>query len=157
VATTDATAMREAITASLNGFGLEIGAGASPFPVPLRCRVVYGDRLAYDQLCAERYPGQRVFDIVIPDITNDVDTIENGADSSLDFLIACHVIEHTRNPIGAIATAWRELKPGGRLVLVVPEKQRTFDRDRPLTPLEHLVEDHLNPDRARDFAYYEQF
>jgi SAM-dependent methyltransferase len=153
----DAMAVREAIATALDGFGLEIGAGASPFPVPPRCRVIYGDRLTYDELCAEPYPGQRLHDLVIPDIATDFDTIENVADSSLDFLVACHVIEHTRNPIGSIAAAWRKLKPGGKLVLVVPDKERTFDRQRPVTALEHLVEDHRAPDRARDYAHYEEF
>ena len=106
---------------------------------------------------AEPYPGQRLCDIVIPDVLTDFDTIENVADGSLDFLVACHVIEHTRNPIGSIAAAWRKLKPGGRLVLVVPDKERTFDRDRPTTTLEHLVEDHRSPDRANDYAHYEEF
>jgi hypothetical protein len=153
----DAMEVREAIACSLDGFGLEIGAGASPFPVPPRCRVVYGDRLTYEQLCAEPYPGQRLCDLVIPDILTDLDTVGNVADESLDFLVACHVIEHTRNPIGSITAAWRKLKPGGRLVLVVPDKERTFDRDRPVTPLEHLLEDHASPDRARDYAHYEEF
>ena len=153
----DAMAVREALACGLSGFGLEIGAGASPFPVPPRCRVIYGDRLTYEQLVAEPYPGQRLCDIVIPDVLTDFDTIENVADGSLDFLVACHVIEHTRNPIGSIAAAWRKLKPGGRLVLVVPDKERTFDRDRPTTTLEHLVEDHRSPDRANDYAHYEEF
>lgn len=153
----DAMAVREALACTLDGYGLEIGAGASPFPVPPRCRVIYGDRLTYDQLIAEPYPGQRLCDIVIPDILTDFDTIENVADESLDFLVACHVVEHTRNPIGSIAAAWRKLKPGGRLVLVVPDKERTFDRTRPVTTLAHLVEDHRHPDRARDYAHYEEF
>ena len=153
----DAMAVREAIACALDGFGLEIGAGASPFPVPPRCRVVFGDRLTYDQLLGERYPGQRAVDLVIPDILTDFDSIENVADGSLDFLVACHVIEHTRDPIGSIVSAWRKLKPGGRLVLVVPDKERTFDRHRPVTPLEHLLEDHRNPDRGRDYAHYEEF
>ena len=101
----DAMAVREALACGLSGFGLEIGAGASPFPVPPRCRVIYGDRLTYEQLVAEPYPGQRLCDIVIPDVLTDFDTIENVADGSLDFLVACHVIEHTRNPIGSIAAA----------------------------------------------------
>jgi len=153
----DAMAVREAIACALDGFGLEIGAGASPFPVPPRCRVIFGDRLTYDELCVEPYPGQRIVDLVQPDILTDFDSITNIADSSLDFLVACHVIEHTRDPVGSIAAAWRKLKPGGRLVLVVPDKERTFDRRRPVTPLAHLVEDHHTPDRSRDYAHYEEF
>ena len=153
----DAMAVREALACGLSGFGLEIGAGASPFPVSPLCRVLYGDRLPYEKLVAAPYPGQRPCDIVIPDVLTDFDTLENIADGSLDFLVACHVIEHTRNPIGSIAAAWRKLKPGGRLVLVVPDKERTFDRARPVTTLEHLVEDHRNPRRDRDLAHYEEF
>ena len=37
----DAMEVREAIASSLDGFGLEIGAGASPFPVPPRCRLAF--------------------------------------------------------------------------------------------------------------------
>jgi len=154
---TDASAARERLSADLDGFGLEIGAGASPFPVPLSCRVIYGDRLTHRELLAECYPGQRSCDIVIPDILTDFDSIENVADGSLDFLIACHVIEHTRDPIGSIAAAHRKLRSGGRLLLVVPDKTRTFDRDRPVTPLDHLLADHDDPDRERDRMHYEEF
>jgi len=48
----DSMGMREWLAADLTGTGLEIGAGASPFPVPLGCRVLYGDRLTYEQLTA---------------------------------------------------------------------------------------------------------
>jgi len=153
----DCVMMREVLAAGLSGIGLEIGAGASAFPVRPGVRVLYGDRLSYDQLLADRYPGQRGCDIVPPDLVTDFDTIANIGDESLDFVIACHVIEHTRNPIGSIAAAHRRLRPGGRLLLVIPDMERTFDRDRPLTPLEHLVEDHRLPDRARDLAHYEEF
>jgi len=153
----DCVTMREVLAAGLSGIGLEIGAGASAFPVRPGVRVLYGDRLSYEQLLEERYPGQRVHDIVLPDIATDFDTIANVGDESLDFVIACHVIEHTRDPIGSIVAAYRRLRPGGRLLLVIPDMERTFDRDRPLTPLEHLVEDHLSPDRGRDYAHYEEF
>ena len=153
----DSTTMREAMAAGLAGGGLEVGAGASPFPVPLACRVLYGDRLPHADLLAELYPGQRACDLVIPDILTDFDELDGVADGSQDFLIACHVIEHTRNPIGSIAAAHRKLRPGGTLLLVIPDKQRTFDRHRPLTPLSHLIEDHLRPDRQRDYAHYEEF
>ena len=50
--------MREFAASRLTGKGLEIGAGASPFPVPLSCTVIYGDRLSYDDLLKEEYPGR---------------------------------------------------------------------------------------------------
>ena len=153
----DSMGMREWLAADLTGTGLEIGAGASPFPVPLGCRVLYGDRLTYEQLTAEPYPGQRTCDLVVPEILTEFDEISGVADESLDFLIACHVIEHTRNPIGSIAAAWRVLRPGGRLLLVIPDKERTFDRERPVTPLDHLLEDFHVPARERDLDHYREF
>lgn len=149
--------MREFAAAGLVGFGLEVGAGASPFPVPLHCQVLYGDRIPYDELLKEMYPGQHAHDLVVPDLITDFDSFTCVADDSLDFIIGCHVIEHTRNPIGSIATAHRKLKRGGKLLLVIPDMHRTFDRTRQPTTLEHLCSDYEQPNRQRDYAHYEEF
>jgi SAM-dependent methyltransferase len=149
--------MREYMAASLHGFGLEVGAGASPFPVPLDCRVLFGDRLPYDQLVAELYPGQQEHELVRPDILIDFDEFDGIADESLDFIIGCHVIEHVFDPIGTLVNAHRKLRLGGSLILVVPDMGRTFDRERPLTTLEHLILDHFSPDADRDRGHYEEF
>ena len=37
------------------------------------------------------------------------------ADESLDFVTACHVIEHLRNPLRAFEQVYRKLKPGGHM------------------------------------------
>jgi SAM-dependent methyltransferase len=150
-------ALREIAGRGLRGTGVEFGAGASPFPVPLRCRVLFADRLAHDALTEELYPGQLREDLVVPDLVTDFDSCADLAPASLDFIVACHVIEHTRDPIGAIVEAWRRLRPGGSLVMAVPARDRTFDRDRECTPLAHLVADFESPDRGRDYAHYEDF
>jgi SAM-dependent methyltransferase len=153
---TDSTSMREAMASTVKGCGLEIGPGAGPFPVPLTCRVIFGDRFDFDTLVAQSY-SENSLDVVRPDMPVDLDGLDGVADGSLDFLIACHVLEHTSNPIGAIHAAYAKLRPGGKLLLVIPDKNRTFDRDRPVTTVEHLAEDFLTPDRSRDFAHYEEF
>jgi SAM-dependent methyltransferase len=153
----DSSTMREFLSAELHGVGLEVGAGASPYPVPLRCTVLYGDRMSHEQLLAERYEGQEEADLVRPDMLTDFSALAGVADESLDFVIGCHVIEHVFDPIGSIVHAHRVLKPGGTLILVVPDKSRTFDRDRPVTKLEHLILDHKAPDSKRDYAHYEEF
>jgi ubiquinone/menaquinone biosynthesis C-methylase UbiE len=61
-------------------------------------------------------------------------------DGSVDFVLASHVIEHFPDPIGALLE-WRRVARRV-VVLVVPHRDRTFDRDRPLTPLAELVERH---------------
>src|SRR5690606_26769889 len=64
------------------------------------------------------------------------------SDSSYDFVLSSHCIEHLANPILGL-TEWRRvLKPGGALLLVVPHKDGTFDHRRPVTNLSHLIEDY---------------
>jgi SAM-dependent methyltransferase len=58
------------------------------------------------------------------------------------------------DPIGAILTWCRVLKPGGLLYLVLPDKRVTFDRARVRTTLEHMLLDHQRPSAERDFDHY---
>jgi len=120
----------------ISGRGLEIGAGARPFPVPPGAQVSYGDMR--DRASLESYfktnavqSGERI----------DAQTLAGIADASLDFVISAHVIEHLRDPIGAIVNAIRVLKHGGIHLLVVPDMRRTFDSDRPETSVAHVIAD----------------
>ena len=64
-----------------------------------------------------------------------------AADSTFDFILSEHVLEHLCNPIRAIKEWARILKPGGRVFVFLPHKERTFDRNRPRTRLSHLLDD----------------
>lgn len=75
-----------------------------------------------------------------------VDIVANGddiplPDKSQDFIVSSHVIEHFTNPIKALIEWDRLVKPGGIIFMIVPHKERTFDKQRENTPLEHLIED----------------
>jgi SAM-dependent methyltransferase len=61
-------------------------------------------------------------------------------DKSVDFVLASHVLEHIPDPIAAIEDWVRVARE--YVVLILPHRDRTFDRDRPLTPLSELVERH---------------
>jgi SAM-dependent methyltransferase len=61
-------------------------------------------------------------------------------DKSVDFVFASHVIEHFPDPIAALEE-WNRVARE-YLVLVVPHRDRTFDRDRPVTPVAELLERH---------------
>jgi SAM-dependent methyltransferase len=74
-----------------------------------------------------------------------VDIVADGhelplEDKSVDFVLASHVLEHIPDPIAAMAEWIRVARE--YVVLIVPHRDRTFDRDRPLTPLAELVERH---------------
>lgn len=107
---TQGSDMREFIGTSLSGFGLEVGAGASPFPLPLHCRVLFGDHITYDRLIRDLYPGQQSHQLVNPDIITDFSSLNGICDLSLDFIIGCHVIEHVFDPIGSIFNAYQKTK-----------------------------------------------
>lgn len=62
-------------------------------------------------------------------------------DDSFDFVLSSHCIEHLANPLGALAEWTRILRPDGVLALVVPHKDATFDHRRPITSLQHLLDD----------------
>lgn len=59
-----------------------------------------------------------------------------------DFVLSCHSIEHIANPIKAILEWKRVLKENGWLLMIVPHKDRTFDRKRPITKIEHIIDDY---------------
>ncbi len=63
------------------------------------------------------------------------------ADGTYDVVYSSHVIEHLANPIQALNEWKRVLKPGGTLFLIVPHKRLGFDHRRPLTSIQHLVND----------------
>lgn len=78
------------------------------------------------------------------------------ADGSYDFILASHVLEHTANPLKTIAEWLRVLRPGGALVIIVPDKKTTFDHKRPLTTFEHLLEDYKKDVGENDMTHLEE-
>lgn len=62
-------------------------------------------------------------------------------DRSYDFVLSSHNLEHFANPLKAL-TEWRRVtRPGGVLVLVLPNYRHTFDHRRKPTPVSHMMAD----------------
>ncbi|HKU73547.1 MAG TPA: methyltransferase domain-containing protein [Pyrinomonadaceae bacterium] len=122
----------------IRGEGLELGALNNPLPVSSHAHVKYVD-FATAEAVAEQFPGHAV---KTPDIVDDAVTLNSVEDCSQDFVIACHILEHLEDPIGAIKTWFRVLKPGGVLFMSIPDRRFTFDFNRRVTPLAHLFADH---------------
>uniref|UniRef100_A0A915EAN1 Methyltransferase type 11 domain-containing protein n=1 Tax=Ditylenchus dipsaci TaxID=166011 RepID=A0A915EAN1_9BILA len=79
-----------------------------------------------------------------------VDIIASGdklpfATNSQDFVLSSHVIEHFYDPVKTIKEWLRVVKPGGYVFIVVPHKERTFDRERNRTTLAELIHRHEHP------------
>jgi SAM-dependent methyltransferase len=132
---------RARIGQSLSGDVLEVGPGSAPFPVGPGAHVRYADRSV---------PGGRdsnwpelIGTPWGPDAHFNVDLDASGlapiASASFDAVVGCHVIEHLANPLRALTEFDRVLRPGGRLVLILPDRTLTFDRVRKPTPFKHLI------------------
>ena len=76
--------------------------------------------------------------------------------NSYDFILSCHSLEHVANPIKAIKEWNRVLKPGGSFVLVLPDKEFTFDVNRPYTILQHLINDYDKNTDEKDTTHFEE-
>jgi predicted SAM-dependent methyltransferase len=140
----------------LQGHGLEIGALHLPLALPRGAHARYVDRMSREDL-RHHYPEMRTYDLVAVDVIDDGETLATVPDASQDFVIANHFIEHTQDPIATIGNHLRVLKPGGVLFMAVPDKRRTFDAERPVTPLEHHVADHRDGPQHSRAQHYEEW
>jgi SAM-dependent methyltransferase len=62
------------------------------------------------------------------------------ADDAYDFVFASHVLEHIPDPIAALQDWLRVARRW--VVVILPHRDRTFDRDRDLTPVGELQDRH---------------
>jgi SAM-dependent methyltransferase len=77
-------------------------------------------------------------------------------DSSYDFLLSSHSLEHCANVIKTLQEWARVLVPGGTMVVVVPDKRFTFDHRRTVTEFAHLIEDYRNNVDESDLTHLDE-
>ena len=75
---------------------------------------------------------------------------------SYDFLLSSNCLEHVANPLKALMEWKRVIKPGGTLILVLPNKASNFDHKRPTTRLTHLVEDFEKCTSENDLTHLDE-
>jgi predicted SAM-dependent methyltransferase len=140
----------------LRGLGLEIGALHNPLRLPRHASVRYVDRLTKQELY-QQYPELANKRLVNVDIVDDAEKLLTIPDSSQDFLIANHFLEHTENTFLTFGNLLRVIRPGGCLFMAIPDMRFTFDRDRDATLLSHLIRDYEEgPSWSRE-AHYDEW
>ena len=132
----------------VKGRGIEIGALQDPQPVSRGVEVRFVDIAPTEEL-RRLYPAKQGRDLVQVDIVDDGERLSTVADDSQDFVISNHFLEHCKDPVGALSTMLRVVRPGGVVYLSVPDKRFTFDAPRPATTAAHLLADHREgPERS---------
>jgi SAM-dependent methyltransferase len=122
------------------GEGLEIGPGRLP----------YCDRRT--TTFVEKHP-ESLDGMLRPDIVADAADLPLP-DGSQNYVFSSHVLEHAPDTIRVLKEWLRVLRAGGVIFLMLPHADRTFDRHRPKTTLEHHIADHDRvagePDHSHD-------
>jgi SAM-dependent methyltransferase len=122
------------------GRGVEVGPGKFPYCDPRTTTFVEKHPDAAD--------GMRQ-----PHIVADASAIPLP-DASQDYVFSSHVLEHLPDTIRTLNEWLRLLKPGGVLFILLPHGDRTFDRHREKTTIEHHLGDFERlgdqPDHSHD-------
>lgn len=77
-------------------------------------------------------------------------------DKKYDFVVSSHCLEHIANPLKALNEWSRILKDDGILLLILPNKIGNFDRHRPTTTFEHILEDYNIQMTEYDLTHVEE-
>ncbi len=134
---------RALLTRHLLGSGIEIGPGHSALVATgPGIEVQYLDRWE-PEANAELFPELEDASFPKPDIVVDLnrDALEAVDSESLDFVVASHILEHLANPLRILVDIYRVLKPGGVVLILLPDRRKTFDHGRDPTSLEHIAHD----------------
>lgn len=102
-------------------------------------------------------PGNENVSIVEPDIIDDGCKLDSVKDGTFDYLIAAHVLEHVDDPISALKTWVRIVKPGGHILIAVPDKRFCGEENRPLTTVKHFIRDHEEGPHVSAEEHYRDF
>jgi SAM-dependent methyltransferase len=70
---------------------------------------------------------------------------------------ASHVLEHVANPLAALLEWTRVTRHDGKLYLVVPDRNHTWERRRQPVAAQHLVEDFLSGTTQSDGNHIDAF
>jgi len=132
--------------------GIEIGAGvAGAFNLKGRCRNV--DMPGSPFAASQRKEWGRAAVVDLGAYADQLPLL----DSSVEYVLTSHVLEHLWAPIRALREWYRVLKPQGLIFAVVPHPERTFDKGRPLTTLTELKAREREPDPHSPATHHSVF
>ncbi|MDR3566931.1 MAG: class I SAM-dependent methyltransferase [Syntrophobacteraceae bacterium] len=73
-----------------------------------------------------------------------------------DFVVSSNCLEHVANPLKALVEWVRVVKPGGYILLVLPNKTSNFDNKRSITSFSHILKDFENEITEYDLTHMDE-
>jgi hypothetical protein len=142
--------------------GLEIGGPSVVFeggvrPLPIYPRVGSLDNCDFSRdttwslhqesytFSPEKPPGKSIF--------RDASDLSSIASHTYDFILSSHNLEHFANPVKALQEWKRVTRPGGGLILVLPNYSKTFDHRRTPTSVDHMFDDFERGTQEDDLSH----
>jgi predicted SAM-dependent methyltransferase len=148
---------RDAVRARVplrEGRGLEISPGATPLISKAEGNIRYCDRFSSSEFRAQYSSASAVeVDVVLGEKLVD-EVLEKG---SVDYIVASHVLEHIPDFVQFFISARNILRPGGVVVMLVPDRRYTFDVLRKCSTIEEIEEAHAQRLRRPSSRMLEDF
>lgn len=138
---------------SLRGEGLQLAARTRPFRVAEKVRLDFADQFSVPEL-RSLLPDESGQRFVEPHIIDSLESLSSLPSGRYDFVVADRIVEQLANPLKAVQSWLRILKPSGSLLLAVADKRFSPEQHRPRTTVEHLIFDFYHPSKERDFEHY---
>ncbi len=73
-----------------------------------------------------------------------------------DFVASSHCLEHVANPIKALERWLAVTREAGHILLILPHKEGTFDHKRPVTTLQHIIDDYEKDTPETDLSHLDE-
>jgi SAM-dependent methyltransferase len=83
-------------------------------------------------------------------------SLDGLANATYDCVLSSHCLEHTANPLTALCEWNRVTKPGGHLLVIIPNPTHTFDHRRPITSIDHLRADRSACIKENDDSHFDE-
>jgi ubiquinone/menaquinone biosynthesis C-methylase UbiE len=128
----------------------------APLQVPDDVDVTYVDR-APVQVLRSQYSELRDQPLVPVSVIGDAHDLSAFADGSVDFVIANHLLEHLEDPIRGLQEMVRVIRKGGVLYTALPDPRVTFDVDRDLTSVDHVVDEYRHGTSQTREGHYQEW
>ncbi len=86
----------------------------------------------------------------------DATNLSDIKDDEYEFVISSHCLEHIANPLKALQEWLRVIKPGGIILIVVPNKEYCFDHRRSYTSFQHILADYESHTSENDLTHLDE-